>query len=477
MEHRPLTAVWEVTMGCNMRCGHCGSSCEDRLPGELNTQEALSLADQIADLGLKWITLSGGEPLLRADLPLLIEQFVSRSVVVNIISNGWFIDAHMAQTLKTSGVSTVAISIDGTENVHDSIRKPGSFQRIREAVAHLKHAGVTVGAVTTISRKNIAILPELRRILIHMGVDLWQVQLGQPMGNFKESPDWVISPEQVPDIIDFCSETAMDGEIKIFPADCIGYYTEQEMMIRQYAGIGGPASIWSGCNAGTRNFGILHNGDILGCTSIREKSFIEGNIREQPLSHIWSNPTGFTWCRNASKAQLQGDCAICIYASKCLGGCSNTRLTMNGDMYSENQYCAYNVALKSLRERLLQETDAQWLMAQAEYSLANNEFQTAAFFTDRVLMLDPDEKKALAIKGFAEFMCGNYTLCENANRVALELDPDDAYAMKGLGLALHKQGNSAQGLEYLEKAANITNYADPDVINDLEFVRREIELI
>lgn len=475
MNYTPLTAVWEVTMGCNMRCGHCGSSCEEPLPGELTTQEALSLVDQIAALGLRWITLSGGEPLIRADLPLLIERFVSRSVAVNIISNGWFIDEEMARTLKAAGVSTVAISVDGTKKVHDSIRKPGSFGRIKEAVAHLNDAGVTVGAVTTLSKKNIMLLPKLRRALVDMGVDLWQVQLGQPMGNFKERPDWVLDPEQVPHIIDFCIETAMAGEIKVFPADCIGYYTEKEMLIRQYAGIGGATSIWNGCNAGMRNFGILHNGDILGCTSIRDKSFVEGNIRERPLAQIWSDPQGFAWSRYVAKAQLQGDCAICIYGSRCLGGCSNTRLTMNGDMYAENQYCAYNVTLKRLRERLLQETDTGRLMTQAEQSLGAHEFQTAAFLTDRVLSLQPEDKQALAIKGFAEFMCGNYVLCETANRAALALDPNDTYAMKGLGLALHKQGDSIEGLALLEQAAKMTNYADADVMADLEFVRREMQ--
>jgi len=468
-----MTAVWEVTMGCNMRCGHCGSSCKERLPDELDTREALLLVDQIADLGLRWITLSGGEPLIREDLPLLIEKFASRSVAVNIISNGWLIDSNMAQTLKQCGVSTVAISIDGTKKVHDSIRKPGSFQRLKKAITHLKRAKVRVGVVTTISNKNFEILFEMRSMLINMGVDLWQVQLGQPMGNFKEKPDWVLSPEQIPDIIDFCSETAIEGNIKIFPADCIGYYTKKEAEIRQYSGIGSSTSMWNGCNAGKRNFGILHNGDILGCTSIRDRSFIEGNIRNQPLSHIWSKADGFAWCRNVSKAQLKGDCAICVYGSKCLGGCSNTRLTMNGDIYSENLYCAYNVSLKNLREQLCEEVDVQWLIMQAEDSLANGEFQTAAFLTNRALMLQPDEKKALAIKGFSEFMCENYALCESANRAALELDPNDTYAMKGLGLALHKQGDSASGLELLEKAAKMTNYADLDIMNDLEFVRQE----
>lgn len=61
------TAVWEITMGCNMRCKHCGSSCAEALPDELNTSEALEVCDQLKDLGLKVITLSGGEPTTRSD--------------------------------------------------------------------------------------------------------------------------------------------------------------------------------------------------------------------------------------------------------------------------------------------------------------------------------------------------------------------------------------------------------------------------
>jgi len=471
-EYKPLTAIWEVTMGCNMRCGHCGSSCEERLPDELTTDEALSLIDQVADLGLKWITLSGGEPLIREDLPELVQKFASRSVAVNIITNGWLIDSKMAQQLKNSGVSTVAISIDGTEKTHDSIRKNGSFMRICEAATHLKNAGVTIGAVTTVSNNNINSLSELHNMLSTMGVASWQLQLGQPMGNFKKRPEWVITPEQVPRIIDFCYEASFDGTIRIFTADCIGYYTKKEMMVRQISG--GSASIWNGCNAGIRSFGILHNGDILGCTSIREKSFVEGNIRNQPLSHIWSNPENFAWRRKMSKEHLEGDCAICTYGSKCLGGCPNTRLTMNGDIHSENRYCIYNLSLKRMRNYLQSENDIQWLIAQSKQSVDNNDFQTAAFLMKRVLSIEPENKKALAIAGFVEFMCGNYTLCESANRKALELDPSDTYAMKGLGLALHKLGDSVRGLEYLEQAAKLTNYTDKDIMNDLAFVWKEL---
>ena len=67
MEYQLKTGVWEITMACNMRCGHCGSSCAERLPDELTTDEALRLCDDLAELELKRITLSGGEPFLRED--------------------------------------------------------------------------------------------------------------------------------------------------------------------------------------------------------------------------------------------------------------------------------------------------------------------------------------------------------------------------------------------------------------------------
>ncbi|MDR0272127.1 MAG: radical SAM protein [Clostridiales bacterium] len=473
IEYRPLTAVWEITMGCNLRCGHCGSSCEERLPDELSTDEALSLAEQIADMGLRWITLSGGEPLLREDLPQIVRKLSSRSVAVNIITNGWLLDFAMAEKLKRSGVSTVALSIDGTEEIHDSIRTKGSFARIMNAIANLKHAGVKVGTVTTVSKINIHTLHGLRDILIEAGVDSWQVQMGQPMGNFKNRPDWIIEPAQVNEIINFCYETSIEGDIRISTADCIGYYSEKEAVIKRSSGTGNHVPMWSGCNAGLRNFGILHNGEILGCTSIRQKSFVEGSIRERSLREIWCDPTGFAWRRNMTKAQLVGDCAVCTYGSRCLGGCPNTRLTMNGDINSENFYCTYNFALKELKKRLCEETDLDWLIAQARHSLENKDFQTAALFTERILTIEPENKKALAIKGFAEFMCGNYSLCKDANEKALKLDPNDTYVMKGLGLALHKLGNSADGLALLEQAAELSDY-DADFMNDLTYVRNEI---
>lgn len=470
MKYQPITCVWEVTMGCNMRCGHCGSSCAEPLKDELNAEEALTLCDQIAELGLRWITLSGGEPLTRRDTPLLVKRLSEKGVAVNMITNGWLLDSGMAQKLKESGISTVAISIDGTPEIHDKIRCKGAFEHARNAFLTMKELGIQTGAVTTITKQNVDILKELKEELISMGVQTWQVQLGLPMGNMKERPDWVLDPEQVRDIIDFCYDTAKEGRIGIFPADCIGYYTKKELEIKQISYKSNMVSIWDGCNAGIRGFGILQNGDILGCTSIRSGEYIEGNIRKRPLREIWEDERSFLWRRKMTKDQLSGACKTCIYGGKCLGGCPNTRLTMNGDIYSENQYCAYHLALKKMEEKYEVCEEAEALFQMADSLMRQGEYQEAAYALKQVLSIEPEHINALKEKGYCEFMCGNYELCLKDNEKALEQNERDSYALGGYAMALYRLGQKTEGIERMKRAVELSGGRDQNLVQDLRFM-------
>ena len=470
----PLTCVWEVTMGCNMRCGHCGSSCIDPLPDELTTDEAFNFIDQCEEIGLKWVTLSGGEPTTRKDLIQLVQRFTQKNIVVNMITNGWLPDEDLVTSLKEANIATVAISIDGTELIHDEIRKKGAYKQAMKAFKLLKAVGISTGCVTTVSKANIDILPELKEELIQMGVKSWQLQIGLPMGNLKEKPDWVIDAKQVDDLLLFCYNASREGRITIHPADCIGYYTKMEEEIRQKSfNLSHPVS-WNGCNAGTQGFGILHNGDILGCTSIREKEFIEGNIKDRTIADIWNDEESFLWRRQITKSKLKGNCATCNFGSKCLGGCPNTRLTMNGTIYSENQYCSYSLFLDYFKEELQQTDDVVKLQSMLEFLKSKNLFQQCASIIDRLEELDAADASLYEFKGFCDYMCGNYKDCQDANEKALVLNENSPYALKGLGIALHRQGFSEEGVKYIDKAATLTNYEDRDIINDLLIVKREM---
>ncbi|WP_417915582.1 radical SAM protein [Candidatus Electronema sp. JM] len=473
-EYKALTAVWETTVACNMRCMHCGSACATALPDELSTEQALALCDDLGKLGLQWITLSGGEPLTRKDWPQIARRLKSNGIVTNMITNGWLLDDETVKTMRDCGIGTVAISLDGVGETHDAIRKAGSFERNMKAFALLKKHGQYSGAITSINKKNIHELSAIRNTLIAHGVNAWQLQICIPMGNMSHHKDDLVAPEDVDGILDFCLETAQQNKITIYPADCLGYYTDKEKLIRMYSLGPANAGEWAGCNAGTRGFGILHNGDVIGCTSIRDRKFIEGNILKQSIVELWNAPDAFQWSRGMKKSDLGGACKTCTYGETCLGGCPNTRLTMNGTMRSENPYCVYLTARKKLQEKLDGSQDAASLFKKAERLARMHSYQEAGIILEYLRKNAPDNTDVLSLLGFTHFFLENYEEAKEVNETILAQKPDDWYANKGLGLSLHKMGKSKEGIGFLEKSIQTAPAGLADPYHDLAAVYYEL---
>ncbi|MCG8636571.1 MAG: radical SAM protein [Desulfobacterales bacterium] len=474
MDFTPVTAVWEITMGCNMRCDHCGSACAAPLPDELTTAEALDLCDALKRVGLRWITLSGGEPLTRKDWPLIAGRLSRNGIKPNIITNGWLVDEDMVATARENGVETISISLDGNRETHDAIRKKGAFDKVINAFKVLKEAGHTSASNTTVTRHNLDQLDEIKAILLENGVDLWQIQIGLPMGNLAKDREAVVDPATIDYLLDYCHRTTLEGKIKVFPADCLGYFTRKEGLVRRLSMGSDTEVVWQGCNAGKRSFGILHNGDILGCTSIRDSGMIEGNIKTRPLYDIWHDPGAFDWARSMRKTDLEGLCSRCAYGETCLGGCPNTRLTINGSIYSDNPWCAYHNVMEATRKRLTRYDDPDDLMTTARSFADRQEWQSACLVLERVLELDANHLSALELYGFTSFQAGNFVQAAQANQSILKQDPENAYALKGLGLSLHRQGRSLEGIGFLESATRQDSPFRRDSLYDLAVVYQEL---
>ncbi|WP_054742630.1 radical SAM/SPASM domain-containing protein [Cellulosilyticum ruminicola] len=466
MEYMPTTAVWEVTMGCNMQCKHCGSRCKEPLPDELTTEEALDLCDQIGDLGLQWITLSGGEPLTRKDICQLIARLRQNNVIPNIITNGWLLTEEMLDQLLEAGVGSLAISIDGLGEKHDYMRRPGSFERDMKTLELMDRKGATTAVITTVTKGNINDLEEMYQVFKEKNVKLWQLQIGLPMGNLKDQSDLIMDPEQVEDLLDFMYSKLNQGEMKVYPADCVGYYTDKDSILRgMILGYDEPV-VWSGCGAGKHGFGILQNGEILGCTSIRDRDFIEGSIRERSLRSIWEDEESFSWSRKMSKDKLSGQCKECMHGDTCLGGCSNTRITMQGDVYGENEYCAYSLRLKKCSKIIEQKEDKEELLATA-YGLAKTgEYEVAKIVAEKLEALGETSNDFYSVAGFIYFTLGKYEKSLAYNEAVLKVDQADTYAKKGKGLCLCKMNQVEEGLRYIEMAANETSAEDMEPYED-----------
>jgi radical SAM protein with 4Fe4S-binding SPASM domain len=383
-------------MACNMRCTHCGSSCATALPGELTTQEALDLCGQIADLGVQRVTLSGGEPLLRADWPTLADALVRRGVRVTMISNGWLLSRDAVERARQAGVNLIAVSLDGLEPTHDSIRRPGSFRKVIEALALMQAEGFPAGVITTLIKRNLPELPALRDLLLELRPKTWQLQIGRAMGNLSGHPgDW-LTPSDTPPVLEFAADVARRTPLVVDLADCLGYYTTQNQHAAASRGEG--ASTWMGCHAGRRAFGIRHDGAISACNSIRDVA-LEGSVRDTPLERIWNRTGAFDTFRSRSRDTLTGVCRECQFGEVCLAGCTSVRRTLSRSD-GEYPHCAYLQSIEPLFAKIARMQDPSVLVRKAALAADLHLLDVAARCLARALQLDPHD--AAAVSALAE---------------------------------------------------------------------------
>src|SRR6187431_624663 len=124
---RPIYAVWEITLKCDLACRHCGSRAGHERSDELSTAECLDLVRQMAELGVRETTLIGGEAFVRE-----LKRF---GISPTMTTGGRGMNAERARQAKEAGMDSVSVSIDGSEATHDRLRGVvGSHRAALEAM-------------------------------------------------------------------------------------------------------------------------------------------------------------------------------------------------------------------------------------------------------------------------------------------------------------------------------------------------------
>jgi radical SAM protein with 4Fe4S-binding SPASM domain len=379
-----------------------------------------------------------------------------------MITNGWLLTEDDVRKAKDFGIWNIAISLDGVKETHDFMRMQGSYDRIMSALQLLKKGGVPSSIITTVSKKNLHELPKVYEILKTNGVGNWQLQYAMPMGNLLQNNDLVINPEEIEVMLDYLLEFSREDIIRIDLADCVGYYNEKELEIRSHRDGQPEDHFWTGCLAGKGILGIRYNGDVVGCTSLRDDDFIEDNIRNRSLIDIWNDPKSFAWNRELKRKDLTGFCASCQYGSYCLAGCSVLKFT-TGKKLKENQYCTYKVAVDSDYNEIRNIKDNKKLLELSAEAISEENYQFADGCLDSIYKCDQKNIAILNQLGFVNYKLENYEKSLMFNEQVLSIDPKNAYALKGKGVCLASTDMVQEGISYLEKAIEYAdkNFLDP----------------
>ncbi len=148
----PLIVTWALTHKCNLACGYCG--CHQQERGELDTEQIVNLAKELQKCGAKYVVLSGGEVLLRADIKEIIGVCRQGGMYTVLNTNGLLIKKKINEI---KGINEVKLSLDGPKDVHDGIRnKDGIYDRVIEAIRICKDEGIKVYINTVLSIHNLS---------------------------------------------------------------------------------------------------------------------------------------------------------------------------------------------------------------------------------------------------------------------------------------------------------------------------------
>jgi radical SAM protein with 4Fe4S-binding SPASM domain len=358
---RPGYAVWEITLKCDLACRHCGSRAARERPDELSTEEALDMVRQMDEMGVREVTVIGGEAYLREDWHLIVKEIRRRGITCTMTTGGRALTKERARLAAEAGLQSVSVSIDGFRDTHDALRGvKGSYDAALHALANLAEVGIPVSVNTQICRPSRKEIEGLYEVLLPYGIHSWQIQITVAMGRAADEPDLLLEPYHMIEILPMVArikKRTLETGVRLWPGNNIGYFGPYESFINSEL----PRGHMAACGAGRFTLGIEANGDIKGCPSLPTKDYVGGNIRENTLKDIWERTAPLRFTRERTTEDLWGYCKSCYYAEDCMAGCTWTGHVLFGKR-GNNPYCHHRsleLLKQGKRERLVQVKKAE----------------------------------------------------------------------------------------------------------------------
>jgi len=347
--------VWNCTQRCNLKCVHCYAQSEDRnYPGEMSTEEAKVMIDDLAEFGAPVLLFSGGEPTIRKDLVELMHHAKSKGMRVVISTNGTLITAERAKNYAEVGLSYVGVSLDGGRETHDEFRGlEGSFDKAVEGIRNSRDAGIKVGLRMTINKRNWRDIPEIFKVMEEESIPracfYHLVYTGRGSELMKEDLDHEETRQAVRLIMDHTKamfDKGLSPEILTVDNHADGPFVYMELLKEDPERAEQVLQLlqWNqGNSSGNGIACVSWNGEVYPDQFWRHFSL--GNVRERPFSEIWMDVSGETE-QSALMAKLKdkrphvkGRCARCRWLAICGGNFRVRAEAATGDLWEPDPAC------------------------------------------------------------------------------------------------------------------------------------------
>jgi 12,18-didecarboxysiroheme deacetylase len=343
--------VWNMTKRCNLKCIHCYARAEgeDYKGKELTTEEGKLLIDDLASFGVPVILFSGGEPLLRQDLPELIRYAVIKGLRAVISTNGTLITEEKAKEFAQYELSYIGISLDGTGFVNDSFRGiKGAYDRAITGLRNAKKAGIKVGLRFTIHKGNFKEIPRIFDIIEEEDIPrvcfYHLVYAGRGSSLINED----ISHEESRRVVDYImdrTKTFFDRgkplEVLTVDNHADGPYIYLRLLKEDRKRADEVYELLMMNEGNASGVGIAcvdEEGNVHADQFWRHYSF--GNIRKRPFSKIWTDTNDDLMAKlKEKKNYVKGRCARCRWLDICGGNFRVRAEAATGDVWADDPQC------------------------------------------------------------------------------------------------------------------------------------------
>lgn len=326
---------WHITNLCNLRCQHCYQDNFSR-DNDLDWGAIKNVSENILTTMKEWdqtacIHLTGGEPLLKSELYLLLSYLDQKPMVeeLGIITNGLLLNQELIKKLSSfSKLKKIKISLDGADaEINDSIRQKGTFEEVVQNIPLIKKENLfEIIFMFAVMRRNFKSLSSLFKLSQDLGVDGLIIERFIPLGRGREIMDEVLGKEEWQELTKTLSDFfSMEEDRPFFPYQAfqISFHEgEQELL-------GAP------CVIGRDGLCIMPDGTLFPC---RRFPISIGNLLKDSLKTVWEKSEILKKLRR--KENLKGKCGSCKI--KDCRGCRSLALSLTGDYLEEDPHCCYH---------------------------------------------------------------------------------------------------------------------------------------
>jgi len=302
---QPLSVGLELTHRCDFACRHCYIP-DHAVPDGLTLARLLALVDELADAGTLFLTLTGGEPLLRPEWREVARHARRRAFALRIMTNGGRIDAATSDEIAALAAS-VEVSFYSTDPlVFEGITgRPGSLAAVARGVELLRERGVPVVLKVPVMATNAAGVAAVFAYASGIGAEC----------------------RAFPHIVHDKSGGTGPLAMRAGSEDLLSYYRARFPGSKALPSAVPPPADGPLCAAARCYCNITAAGDVLACNVLPRSA---GNVNERPFAEIWGRSPFFAEVRALRRSDL-AQCGTCPRLPYC-GRCHASALVEDGDL-------------------------------------------------------------------------------------------------------------------------------------------------